>query len=891
MLCESLALAKMVVCRFCYRHFASLKGYVLHCRIHRNEPRCVFKCESAGCKQTFCTYSAFKGHFYRKHNAPTLSVLSDCGTSAIIAKFACAVPLCARQFQAVKELLSHLKEHLVEGRPVACPVTGCKSSFTLKSSFTAHMSRKHRDCSASTISEIYKEVTPQSSDDAFHDASQNLAPNDAPNNDLPENLNETFLRNMCMFYLKLQGQLLLPASTIQIIVEEMQNLHEIGQEYTLSKLHTLLREELSLTDDAIDKIEACLRDSDLFSKSHQGPLRSIYSRAQTFKSMFRYIEPTKVALGSDESLTQRFAYYIPVKQTLTNLLESDLWKNAISQSCDSDTDVLCDIKDGKICKSNKFFKENPGCLKLILYQDAFEIVNPLGSAKKKHKLLAVYFSVANLPVHVRSNTDHMSLVLLCGENDLKHFGPGKIFSELLQDLKDLEGNGITVGGETVKGALYCVAGDNLGSHSIGGFTENFSQSQYFCRYCEITRREFHDDPHVCGPQRNPDNYEAALGHLQAEGIRDIKGIKVNSVFNNLESFHVCQPGLPPCLGHDLFEGIVSYDVALFLKYFIKTKKWFTYSILNRRIKQFKYKGSDALTKPCSVNPVACKLSGQAVQNWNFLRLLPVLIGDKVQDPDDDVWQLTLQLKDVVDLVCAQKISVPQVAYLEITIQDYLDSRKGLFPENHLKPKHHYLRHYPALILKFGPLIRLWTMRFESKHAYFKRCARHLKNFKNICLTLSERHQMFQAYLSAGLGCSQLLHVKNSCTFVPSLYSDAIRHAVTDFGFSENDTCVSTDIQYKGTSYKKGDFLVTKNDESMEFGELVVILIQHNATVYFVLDMHTSEYHNEYHMYSVTKLTSQLLCLNITNLVDFYPLKSYIINGHRVIPLKHSILSQ
>lgn len=121
----------------------------------------------------------------------------------------------------------------------------------------------------------------------------------------------------------------------------------------------------------------------------------------------------------------------------------------------------------------------------------------------------------------------------------------------------------------------------------------------------------------------------------------------------------------------------------------------------------------------------------------------MLIGDKVQDTDD-VWQLTLQLKDVVDLVCVQKISVPQVAYLEITIQDYLQSRKGLFPESNLKPKHHYLRYYPAQIQKFGPLIRLWTMQFESKHAYFKRCARHLKNIKNICLTLSERHQMFQA---------------------------------------------------------------------------------------------------------------------------------------------------
>jgi hypothetical protein len=142
--------------------------------------------------------------------------------------------------------------------------------------------------------------------------------------------------------------------------------------------------------------------------------------------------------------------------------------------------------------------------------------------------------------------------------------------------------------------------------------------------------------------------------------------------------------------------------------------------LNRRIKQFQYKGSDALTKPCAVNSEVAKLSGQAIQNWNLLRLLPVLIGDKVQNPEDDVWELTLQLKDIVDMICAQKISLSQVAYLDILIQEYLESRKCLFPETTLKPKHHFMRHYPALILKFGPLIRVWTMRFESKHSYFKR---------------------------------------------------------------------------------------------------------------------------------------------------------------------------
>lgn len=782
---------------------------MLHCRVHRNEPHCFFKCVGTDCKRTFCSYAAFKAHFYRAHNVPEPSVITRAVTD-----LKCAMALCERQFHTVKELISHLKQHIEEGQPVACPFAGCKKTFTVKSSFTAHMSRNHQAFTVDSLSDLYRgRLSASEPDTACTDAGE--CSNDAAMNEsteLPHDFSESFLRNLCLFYLKLQGQLLLPASTIQKIVEEIQNVHELGQEYTMSKLHSLLKNDMCLTDDSVAKICDCVKDSDLFSSCHQGPLRTTLSRAQTFKKMFNYIEPKKVKLGNDENMSERFAYYIPLKETLNNLLESELWKNSVSQHCfetDCNPDDFGDISDGKNFTSNQFFIENQGCLKLILYQDAFEIVNPLGSAKKKHKVVAVYLSVANLPVHVRSNTDHMSLVLLCGENDLEHFGCAKAFSELLEDLSDLEENGITVGGETVKGTLYCIAGDNLGSHGIGGFTENFSRSQYFCRYCEIILDDFHNDPNVFGPQCTPESYDSAVCELQGGDSKHNRGIKVNSVFNALKSFHVCLPGLPPCLGHDIFEGILSYDVALYLKYFIKKKKWFTYSLLNQRIKQFKYKGTDALTKPCAVNPEASKLSGQAIQNWNFLRLLPVIIGDKIQNPEDDVWQLMLQLKDIVDFICAQKNSLSQVTYLDVLIQEYLESRKCQFPETPLKPKHHFLRHYPGLILKFGPLIKVWTMRFESRHSYFKRCARHMKNFKNICLTLSERHQMFQAYLSAGPGCIQLLHVKDSCTFYPSLYSDAFKHAVEDFGFSENNTRVSTHIQYKGTSYQKGHFVVSK----------------------------------------------------------------------------------
>jgi len=47
-----------------------------------------------------------------------------------------------------------------------------------------------------------------------------------------------------------------------------------------------------------------------------------------------------------------------------------------------------------------------------LYQGAFKVVNPLGSAKKKHKIVAVYYTLAHFDVEKRSNIDHMQLVLL-----------------------------------------------------------------------------------------------------------------------------------------------------------------------------------------------------------------------------------------------------------------------------------------------------------------------------------------------------------------------------------------------------------------------------------------------------------------------------------------------
>lgn len=185
----------MFACRFCSKTLLTLRGYVLHCRVHRNEPRCVFRCVGVDCKKTFSTYAAFKAHFYRVHNVP-----EPPHSRAVVSDLKCAISLCVRQFHTAKELIHHLKEHLVEGRVVSCPVIDCKNVFTNKSTFTAHMSRKHKGCSVENISDVYRETVCQSPSTVCEDASQifnTVGPSTSGSCELPHDFNETFLRNIC----------------------------------------------------------------------------------------------------------------------------------------------------------------------------------------------------------------------------------------------------------------------------------------------------------------------------------------------------------------------------------------------------------------------------------------------------------------------------------------------------------------------------------------------------------------------------------------------------------------------------------------------------------------------------------------------------------------------
>jgi len=77
---------------------------------------------------------------------------------------------------------------------------------------------------------------------------------------------------------------------------------------------------------------------------------------------------------------------------------------------------------------------------------------------------------------------------------MTEFGNHAIFKHIINQLNFLENIGIVI---NIKGSLYrvffslgLILGDNLGLHSVLGFTESFV-AHYPCRFCKLSKTECH----------------------------------------------------------------------------------------------------------------------------------------------------------------------------------------------------------------------------------------------------------------------------------------------------------------------------------------------------------------------------------------------------------------
>lgn len=654
-----------------------------------------------------------------------------------------------------------------------------------------------------------------------------------------------------------------------------------------------------IANDVITFVTTVLEDDKLngeMSSSQRGAykdqlcgLMTECGRYTYWKNHFALVEPRTVMLGESNGKRDTMEY-VPLCDVLKCILEHP----HLSGDFNSDVkipDHMCSVFDGSAFKKHPFFAGDESKICLQLYTDEFEVCNPLGSKRGKHKLTAVYFSVLNLGVQYRSALSGINLVLLVKDKHVCTYGFTKVLAPLLDDLAILENDGIVANGRLMKGSVFILTGDNLSSHRIGGFKASFNQGR-ICRFCLALRHEVnYKHLETDFVMRTPEGHQHHLNMLKA-GLptASLYGVKDASPLLALQGFDPSQH-LPPDLMHDLHEGVIPFTLKHIISSLI-SQGCFSLGQLNKLINEWNYDPCDARNKPEAISKDflygKTTIKGSASQVFALFRHLSLFVGDLVP-AGSEVWQLYLLLREIVDIIMSHKIPVSYIAYLQRKIHLFCLEFRTLFPSSSFTCKMHYLIHYPSCIEKFGPLVDIWAMRFEAKHQYFKDILRKVHNWKRVSHTLAMRHQFCQCFYFIS-GDDKSMPVTSGCRSV--LYEHlpcCVKEFISQHDLQCTNSFSANCVTVYGRSYRVGCSLVLNvpDDSLPEFVHVCGLFYVDKVLLIMLELLETVRFDEHFHVFVVSTTDKYKV---ITSFSEFATEPLYIHKhmGRRVISARHSL---
>ena len=675
-------------------------------------------------------------------------------------------------------------------------------------------------------------------------------------------------------------------TSINMIVKEVFNSYNKGSKFTVERITRKL-EEAGVSSEVVNEVTEMVGQIDPFEKARE-ELENERKRCKFIEGNFKNVKPVTVVLSSKDSPHLDSYQYVPIGQSLKILLEDQTFLNQkTNDPYFHDENLIQDVRDGECYRGNIFFKENPEAVPLILFIDELEVCNPLGAGKTKHKINCSYFSTLQVQPALRSKVNSIQLVSLVKSKVWKKYGNKLCNENLISDLRMLETEGVAVDiptKKTVRAGLQFVVGDNLGQHNIAELNQSFS-SGHICRWCKITYNEACREGLAyadCKDGFCPDRWtvteydEKATEAVEGANVTDTYGIKGNCVFNQLKSFH-CVLQLPPCLGHDYYEGVWAADIQFYLDYLINKESLISIEEFNKKLKNIQLTSRDSKNRPreFKTRKRGSKYEGSAGSQRVLSRVITVIL-EHVLD-ESMVGELIVKLCEVSELVTAPKLTIYEIeTNLHFTIIDYLEMRRAAIEDlgmATMKPKHHFLSHYSELYKFHGPLIHLWAMRMESKHQYFKNVIRTSKNFINVTKTCAIRHELAQiTHRYNGLFPDKLSMPPNSLCVKEMSASNIKNHPPAFMTQLRGEAFLPRCVSVHGTEYKAGMVVVLQKVGmgEMKVGIIVSIGYDMGRVIFGCTVFEAGQSKNGY--YVTFKKVSDLVIVDQTDLADHQPLQ-------------------
>lgn len=665
---------------------------------------------------------------------------------------------------------------------------------------------------------------------------------------------------------------------------------------------------LKLTENGVDDniLDGCFQSEQLFES-----FSSQYLRDQFYTQECRLLHSEAVHLGTKVKRTSNglktvhhYGRIVPFQKNIEALLNMpEVWHYVQNQHRSTDG-LMRDYCDGSHIKSNPLFQQHPTALQILMSHDDFEIVNPLGSHVKKHKIAMFYFTLANIPPQHRSKLTAIQMLCLAKSKDLRMFGIDKLLNDFVCTVREMQSNGIniTINGEAkqVYGTLVACPCDTLAAQWLGGFKEGVSFARQSCRTCtadktsmktkfmarDFPERSLNEHLHRC------DQLET-LSKVTKTYWSKIWGINRRSVLLDIDNFNPSVSFVHDPM-HVLLEGIVPYEMALVLYHCIYTKKYFKLSWLNSQIKGYPYTYLDINSRPECIDKdditVNNKIKQTSAAMMTLCFTMPHIIGFKIPD-DDERWKNFIILLQIVILSTSPYVDEDSAGQLAQLVATHNYNFVKLYPKSSVIPKLHYCIHLAKQILVFGPLRHQWVMRYEAKHGFFKNMK--WKCFRNILLTMAEKHQLYMCFkmLSSDGTLNEnfiyegdIIPEGSSVTF-SNTYPDLLQHFQSVCARHSIETHLNQEVyltdnvKVHGHTYKTGSFLLLTWPDCMpHFCCIDRILIVDNRKMFIVDILETVEFVSSVCSYKLNHTNNKKI-IPYADLTNKWPLGGYYIDGN------------
>lgn len=520
---------------------------------------------------------------------------------------------------------------------------------------------------------------------------------------------------------------------------------------------------------------------------------------------------------SDEevSLVNNYLIIMPIEFQIKAFFETkDILKATLSNTEKIEKSASIEhFINGSTWKAIKQKYEEEYVLPVWLYADEFEINDSQSSHSNMHSVCGIYYKFPTIPKAVQSRLCNIFVAAMVKKSDIKEVGMKKLMQALIDRFKEIENEGIAIILEEevvhVRFALCLIQGDNLGVLSMLMLASGFNAT-FYCRFCRRPKELLKTDcqEHADCLRRQQDYaLDLEIGRPSETGIYG------NTVFNELPFFHVME-NLSVDAMHDLYSsGICKSGLVETLDYCIYHKKYFTLNDFNTHRKKLGKTGIDSelARMPDIIEGYNIKEKRKMVHirltssKTRMLTHYITLIIGKCVPCDEMIWKYCIILVKLTEFCLRSSFSHDTINKLRRLISDHHSMYTDLFKKD-LKPKHHFLVHYPSVITASGPVVDMMCFRQEAKHRAFKQYAHIMPSRKNVCYTLCIKaalqfaYDLFNQNFFKGLisGDFKMFDLR-----LHNYFSKLLQPILIDSDFN---VMMANNVEYKGTQYRTGYFL-------------------------------------------------------------------------------------